>query len=223
MSSKTVKIVCISDTHGRTDDENFPEIPDGDILLHAGDISQEGNLDHVSKFNDWLGTLPHQYKIVIAGNHDKMLDPDLNENAREMKQILTNCIYLEESAVYIKGIKFYGCPFSIKQGDSTNNAFQMSTEELKSKWEKIPFDTDILLTHTPPYGINDLKKLDPEPQGCKNLLKEVTERVKPKLHLFGHIHGRNGSHKIGETMFVNAAIKRFGSNFCQPIVFDYQL
>ena len=99
----------------------------------------------------------------------------------------------------------------------------MSTKELKSKWEKIPFDTDILLTHTPPYGINDLKKLDPEPQGCKNLLKEVTERVKPKLHLFGHIHGRNGSHKIGETMFVNAAIKRFGSNFCQPIVFDYQL
>ena len=120
------------------------------------------------------------------------------------------------------GIKLYGCPFSIR-GDSTNTAFQMSTEELKSKWEKIPFDTNILLTHTPPYGINDLKKLDPEPQGCKNLLKEVTERVKPKLHLFGHIHGRNGSHKIGETMFVNAAIKRFGSNFCQPIVFDYQL
>ena len=103
MSSKTVKIVCISDTHGRTDDENFPEIPDGDILLHAGDISQEGNLDHVFKFNDWLGTLPHQYKIVIAGNHDKMLDLDWNENAREMKQILTNCIYLEESAVYIEG------------------------------------------------------------------------------------------------------------------------
>jgi len=64
------------------------------------------NWDHVSQFNDWLGTLPHQYKIVIAGNHDKMLDPDLNENAREMKQILTNCIYLEESAVYIKGMLF---------------------------------------------------------------------------------------------------------------------
>ena len=96
----------------------------------------------------------------------------------------------------------------------------MSTEELKSKWEKIPFDTNILLTHTPPYGINERKA---EPQGCKNLLKEVTERVKPKLHVFGHIHGRNGSQKIGETMFLNAAIKHFGSNFCQPIVFDYQL
>jgi len=175
MSSKTIKIVCISDTHGRTDDENFPEIPDGDILLHAGDITQEGNLDHVFKFNDWLGTLPHQYKIVIAGNHDKMLDPDLDENAREMKKILTNCIYLEESAVYIEGIKFYGCPFSIR-GDSTNTAFQMSTEELKSKWEKIPFDTNILLTHTPPYGINERNA---EPQGCKILLKEVTERVWP--------------------------------------------
>ena len=103
MSSKSIKIVCISDTHGRTDEKDFPEIPDGDILLHAGDISQQGNWDHVSQFNDWLGTLPHQYKIIIAGNHDKMLDPDLNENAREMKQILTNCIYLEESAVYIKG------------------------------------------------------------------------------------------------------------------------
>ena len=101
----------------------------------------------------------------------------------------------------------------------------MSTEELKSKWEKIPFDTNILLTHTPPYGINDLNNSGngPEPQGCKNLLKEVTERVKPKLHVFGHIHGRNGSQKIGETMFLNAAINRFGSNFCQPIVFDYHL
>ena len=219
MSSKIVKIVCISDTHGRTDDKDFPEIPDGDILLHAGDISQQGNSDHVSQFNDWLGTLPHQHKIVIAGNHDKMLDPDLDENAREMKRILTNCVYLEESAVYIKGIKFYGCPFS-RKGNSTNDAFQMSTEELKSKWEKIPFDTDILLTHMPPYGINDLGNYSPDPQGCKNLLHEVTERVKPKLHLYGHIHNGYGSQKIGETMFVNAAI--YGSAYHQPIVIDYQ-
>merc|ERR1712049_61100 len=112
------------------------------------------------------------------------------------KRILTNCVYLEESAVYIKGIKFYGCPFS-RKGNSTNDAFQMSTEELKSKWEKIPFDTDILITHMPPYGINDMVKHSPDPQGCKHLLYEVTERIKPKLHLYGHIH-IGGSQKLGK-------------------------
>ena len=111
MSSKIVKIVCISDTHGKTDEENFPQIPDGDILVHAGDITRNGNVDDISKFNAWLGTLPHQYKIVIAGNHDKMLDSNLDETpielAKEMKRELTNCIYLESNAVYIMGMKFY--------------------------------------------------------------------------------------------------------------------
>jgi len=133
--------VCISDTHGLTDQENFPPVPDGDILLHAGDISQQGNVDHIAQFNAWLGSLPHQYKIVIAGNHDKMLDPNLNETSREMKRLLTNCIYLEDDAVYIKGIKIYGTPFSKKRMQSTNHAFQMSSEELKSRshWGKNPY------------------------------------------------------------------------------------
>ena len=222
MSSKTVKIVCISDTHGLTDQENFPPVPDGDILLHAGDISQQGNVDHIAQFNAWLGSLPHQYKIVIAGNHDKMLDPNLNETAREMKGLLTNCIYLEDDAVNIKGIKFYGTPFSKKRAQSTNHAFQMSSEELKSRWAKIPDDIDILMTHTPPYGIHDVGNYSPEPQGCKYLLQEVTQRIKPKFHVFGHIHSGYGSQEIGGTAFINAAMAIAGNSFNPPTVFTVQ-
>ena len=220
MPSETVKVVCISDTHGRTDAEKFPQIPDGDILIHAGDISERGNVDHITKFNDWLGTLPHQYKIVIGGNHDKMLDDTLMETARTMKRKLTNCIYLESNAVYIKGIKFYGCPYT-RNGGTQNHAFQMSTEELKSRWEKISRDVDILITHMPPFGILDLKSNDPEPVGCKHLLQAVTERINPKLHVFGHIHGSHGCQEIGTTMFVNASTV-CGPVFNQPIIFEYK-
>ena len=104
MSSKTVKIVCISDTHGRTDDKNFPAIPDGDILLHAGDFTYKGQKEHVFEFNEWLGTLPHRHKIVIAGNHEKILDSKLEKNPEvieDMRKLLTNCVYLEESEVTV--------------------------------------------------------------------------------------------------------------------------
>ena len=230
MSSKTVKIVCISDTHGKTDEENFPQIPDGDILVHAGDITRRGNVDDISKFNAWLGTLPHQYKIVIAGNHDKMLDSNLDETpielAKEMKRKLTNCIYLESNAVYILGMKFYGCPFTRSHG--FNNAFQRPTEELKTKWEQIPCDTDVLITHMPPYGFLDLglgSKSPEEHLGCQYLLQEVIERVNPKLHVFGHIHGSYGRQEIGQTMYINAStvLNHDKDVFHQPIIFDYPL
>ena len=89
-----------------------------------------------------------------------------------------------------------------------------------SKWAKIPTDTDILLTHSPPYGIHDIGDWGNN-DGCKSLLEEVTQRIKPKFHVFGHVHPANGIQKVGETVFINASIGR--KNFKKPIVFEYQL
>ena len=104
---ESIRIVCISDTHNLTDREDFPDIPDGDILIHTGDFTICGKENDVIKFNDWIGTLPHEYKVVIAGNHEQTFDPNLPENSsekvRNMKRLLTNCIYLEETSVFIKG------------------------------------------------------------------------------------------------------------------------
>ena len=217
--SKTLKIVCISDTHAQTDSKAFPKIPNGDILIHAGDFTLNGQVDNIGQFNDWLGTLPHHYKIVIAGNHDKMFDSK-SKTSKEMKKSLTNCIYLEESSVFIQGIKFYGAPFSIKNEFSQNNAFALNTQELASKWAKIPSDTDIVITHSPPYGINDVGDWGHN-DGRKHLLKEVTERIRPKFHVFGHVHPANGMQEVGGTTFINASIGK--SDYRNPIVIEYQL
>ena len=81
--SDKIRIVCISDTHNFTDHENFPNIPDGDILIHAGDFTNHGKSEELEKFNDWLGTLPHEHKIVVAGNHDESLDENARNNTKE--------------------------------------------------------------------------------------------------------------------------------------------
>ena len=81
--SNSIRIVCISDTHNLTDRPDFPSIPEADILIHTGDFTICGKTEDVIKFNDWLGTLPHEYKIVIAGNHEKTFDPLVPDNDPE--------------------------------------------------------------------------------------------------------------------------------------------
>ena len=220
----SIRIVCISDTHNLTDRSDFPSIPEADILIHTGDFTICGKTEDVIKFNDWLGTLPHEYKVVIAGNHEKTFDPLVPDNDPEkvtkIKRLLTNCIYLEESSVFIKGIKFYGAPFTRKVGGSTAG-FQLGSKGLEDKWSRIPSDTDILMTHGPPFGFGDLTK--DGNQGCKFLMKEISERIQPKLHVFGHIHEAAGLQTNGATIFINAAICNTPRDLhCQqPIVLDF--
>jgi Icc-related predicted phosphoesterase len=195
-----IRIVCISDTHSKTDQENLPIIPDGDILIHSGDFTDAGAKDEVIKFNEWLGTLPHEHKIVIAGNHEYSFDPNcikfkkLNYDAAhadDMKKELTNCVYLEDSEIVIRGLKIYGSPWQPKFG-SGNSAFNVTRGAvLKEKWDKIPDDIDILITHGPPLGYGDNVGTpfgNVVRAGCKDLLFTIKNRVKPKLHVYGHIH-----------------------------------
>jgi len=91
-----MRIVCISDTHSLH--RRIPEIPDGDVLIHAGDCLGAGTLDNVEDLNDWLGTLPHRHKIVIAGNHDWVFQ----EAPKLARDLLTNAVYLEDSGIEIE-------------------------------------------------------------------------------------------------------------------------
>jgi Icc-related predicted phosphoesterase len=195
-----MRIVCISDTHSRHD---LIEVPSGDILIHAGDSTMVGRVEEIAKFNHWLGRLPHPYKILIAGNHDWLFEkePALAES------LVTNAVYLRDSAVIIEGLKFYGSPW---QPRFMHWAFNLSRgAEIRRKWDLIPEDTDVLITHGPPNGILDLVPRDLtgtfENTGCEELARAV-KRIKPRLHVFGHIHEGYGMERRPGTTFVNACI-----------------
>jgi Icc-related predicted phosphoesterase len=185
-------LVAMADTHGFEDDL---DVPDGDVLIHAGDLTRLGELDEIRRVNRFLASLPHRHKLVVAGNHDWSFQtkPDLARKA------LTAATYLEDSAVVIEGVKFYGSPW---QPWFLDWAFNLQRgAPLVEKWALIPEDVDVLITHGPPAGIGD--KASDGRVGCDDLLRRV-EAIKPKLHIFGHIHEDRGIWKRGSTVFVNA-------------------
>jgi len=191
-----MRIVCISDTHGQT---SALQIPDGDILIVAGDVCLSGSSFELELFNDFLGLLPHTHKLVIAGNHDW---PFFFQTQEEIRALLNNAIYLEDSGIEINGVNFYGSPW---QPDFHNWAYNLPRgEPLAQMWEMIPDDTDVLITHGPPYGILD-RVYSGDHVGCEDLLAALP-RVMPKLHVFGHIHEDYGVLTQNGTVFVNAAI-----------------
>jgi Icc-related predicted phosphoesterase len=188
------KLVLISDTHNK---HGRLSVPEGDFLLHAGDMSSAGRESEISEFNQWLGTLPHKHKILIAGNHDFLFEknPDL------ARSLITNAVYLENSAVEIEGIKFWGSPYSPR---FLNFAFNSKRgAELKKHWDLIPEKTDVLIIHTPPYGILDQTAFGNH-VGCKDLT-EAIERVQPKVVVFGHIHEGYGMFEKNGIRYINAA------------------
>lgn len=206
------RFVCISDTHNRTDRLDHP-IPDGDVLIHAGDFTNYGTRDQVVHFNKFLSTLSHPYKVVIAGNHDISFDFDSydslwsyfsnkRDDPKEIKKELTNCIYLEDEEVEILGFRIFGSPWT---PEFCNWAFMRTRgDHIQEMWNKIPEGIDILVTHGPPLGHGD-RTISNVRAGCLNLLHTVQSRVKPKYHIFGHIHEGYGMTTDGVTTFVNAS------------------
>ena len=191
-----MKIVCISDSHGQHHALNLPE---GDMILHGGDFTKRGTENQVREFLSWFSRLPYKYKVFIAGNHDFLAEeePDL---FRFM--IPENCIYLEDASTTIEGLKIWGSPYTPWFYDWAFNRHRGA--EIQLHWEKIPDDTDILITHGPPAGILD-KTFRNEPVGCDDLRKAI-QRVKPRLHLFGHIHEGYGRFDKDGTAFINASV-----------------
>jgi len=192
-----LRLIVVSDTHGLHN--RIESLPDGDVLVHAGDLMNSG-YDPVDiwSFNDWLGKQPFENRIVIGGNHDRFFQ----NSPEQARGILTNAIYLENSGVTINGVSFWGSPYT---PEFLNWAFMYPRGESARKyWDQIPQALDVLITHGPPFGILDQVDLVGEHLGCAELLKAV-EVKKPKVHIFGHIHGGAGTFNNGVTRFINAA------------------
>ncbi|MBX7169824.1 MAG: metallophosphatase domain-containing protein [Pyrinomonadaceae bacterium] len=196
-----MKIVCLSDTHNCN--ENI-EVPDGDILLHAGDATVRGTIFEINQFANWFTSLPHKHKIFVAGNHDWLFE---NDNALA-RMLISQVSYLQDSFIEIEGLKIYGSPWQPRFYDWAFNLNRGA--ELAEKWKQIPLNTDILITHGPPNGILDEvpRKYSIENTGCEELRKRVetlAEFGNLKLHLFGHIHCGYGQMEKFGVKFVNAS------------------
>ena len=181
-----MKLLHLSDTHSKH--SLLKNLPKGDIIIHSGDVSLNGLENEVMGFIEWFEKLPYKYKIFVAGNHEDCL---FGANVEGLSE---NCFYLCNSGVTIEGIKFYGVPMFMKDVISGN---------YDKNIQQIPIDTDILITHQPPYCILDFST-NIHYGDC--ILLQTVLKIQPKYHLFGHIHNAYGIERIDNTTFVNAAI-----------------
>jgi calcineurin-like phosphoesterase family protein len=195
-----ISIVCLSDTHLKC-----PQVPDGDLLLHAGDFTSRGKFDEMQAQLDWLGALPHRHKVVVGGNHDRVLDPSyiakhpkFDQGGKFEELDWHDITYLERTSVTLefpdagRSLRIYGCPLTPayvapKGGRGPYYSWAFLYDGKDHMWANtVPDDTDILLVHGPPKG-----HLDNDGKGCPHFLREVW-RVRPPLVVFGHMHRSRG-------------------------------
>lgn len=189
-----MRLVCLADTHGL---HQQLRVPDGDVLIHCGDFSRRGRRDELIAFNRWLGSLPHPHKIVIAGNHDFLFE----QAPASARTLLSEALYLEDSGVEIKGLYFWGSPVSPRFFDWAFNRTRGA--EIALHWQAIPAHTDVLLTHTPPYGLCDRIHAGRH-VGCEALRQRLDE-IQPLALICGHIHESRGQTQYRGIQIINAA------------------
>lgn len=213
-----MKIVAISDTHNK---QNKLTLPKGDVVCHAGDATSRGSIDEIEDFLDWYASLDFKHKIFVPGNHDWGFEtkPEKTRKMCEERGI----ILLIDEGIEIDGVKFWGSPvqpwfyswaFNRARGDKQQVMYDRGRvktyEPIKPHWDMIPEGTNVLITHGPPYKILDeLVYADGTPKGeyvgCHDLYEAIL-RVKPDVHIFGHIHCGYGEKHQDGTSFYNASI-----------------
>jgi Icc-related predicted phosphoesterase len=221
-----MRITLISDTHNKhkhVHNKGLGDLPGGDLILHAGDISSMGYKHEIVEFAKWYDQLEYTHKVFVAGNHDWGFEthPDQALEAIERYGVT----YLQDKMRTIKDgetvINIYGTPW---QPEFCNWAFNLPKNGpgLASKWEAIPEDTDILVTHSPAFGkLDTVEGRRSEHLGCE-LLAERIEVIKPKIHVCGHIHTGYGYYFNGETHFFNASALNESYIYTQkPFTFDW--
>ena len=187
-----MRIVAMADTHGfhaRLD------VPEGDILIHAGDLTQRGTLTQVKEVADWLRSLPHRHKVIIAGNHDFAFQ----RSPAEARALFAGLTYLEDQEITLDGVRIYGSPWQPWFHDWAFNLRRGPA--IDQKWQLIPAGLDVLVTHGPPAGYGD-RVFFGDRVGCEDLTRHLA-RTKPRFHLFGHIHEDRGEWQLGPTRIVN--------------------
>ena len=176
-------------------------LPDGDVLIHAGDCTSRGTQFELEYFLSWFSAQSHKKKILIAGNHDWIFEkqPKL---ARKLAKD-AGVIYLNDQSKKIGGFKFWGSPV---QPEFNSWAFNRKRgSDIDKHWNLIPADTDVLITHGPPFNILDSTSMTKGPVGCERLRMHVNERIKPQIHIFGHIHSAHGLTLLHNTIFANVS------------------
>jgi len=217
---KKISVTCISDLHGYQ-----PKLPGGDLLIVAGDHTARNSENEVALFDYWLNEQPYRKKIVIGGNHDNVLEDERIK--------LQFCDYLLDSGTEFEGFKIWGSPWTLNfQGQNEEcMAFGLDTEkQLSEKWDLIPKDTDILITHSPPHKILDgtIRKR----VGSLSLRDQIRNLPSLKLHVFGHVHEGYGKTYDGyrldfeglvgvPPLFVNAShVTLYYENINEPIIVE---
>jgi len=192
-SQESLTIVVISDTHEL---HREVDIPAGSLLIHCGDLSMlSRSLRAIHDFNDWLGELPHRHRILVPGNHDRFAEDPSN------RKLISNATVLINEGIEVEGLRIWGIPIT-----PVGPAFcERSAEERRRIYSRVPNETDVLISHGPPRGILDRSPGSSFHSGDQELLDAVT-RVKPRLHVFGHIHGAHGLFGTKDTLFANAAL-----------------
>lgn len=192
-------IDCISDLHG-----HYPELPGGDLLIVAGDLTARDTYQENILFKHWLDNQNYKKKVFIAGNHDNLI-----QNTDLMDDVFYEYFdsYLCDSGTEFEGLKIWGSPWT-KTFPGMNphcKAFTVDTEEeLAEKWAMIPDDVDILVTHSPPHGCYLDQDKNGNMLGCVSL-RDRLFKLKVKLHVFGHIHEGYGVHPIVNPDSINAS------------------
>jgi len=206
------KIVCISDTHCQLDEI---EVPEGDILIHAGDALSRGTYSEFSEFIKRFSALPHKYKVYVPGNHDRVTE--LNEELIRDDCTALGVRYINNESLEILGIKFYGSGITPRfhdwawnrdsgDGGTSYGPNNINYDPIKPYWDAIPDEVDVLITHGPVKGILDVSVYDGRQCGCYYLLQRVMD-IKPKYHVFGHIHNWGGMTEVVEGVtFINASV-----------------
>ncbi|KAJ4388979.1 hypothetical protein N0V93_006441 [Gnomoniopsis smithogilvyi] len=230
---RRVRFVCISDTHNQ-----ILKLPKGDVLIHAGDLTNQGSLPELSKTVQWLEKAEFEAKVVVAGNHDVTLDERFyadygsyfhNQSPQSPEQCLKTLessptiTYLNHSSTTIElnkhpalrtSFTVFGSPYSPRNGmwafgyDHTSPDGHASGQDKDSScpstsetptaahlWSAIPFDSDIVITHTPPYTHCDEAISKRRAMGCEDLRRALW-RVRPKLAICGHVHEARGADRV---------------------------
>jgi len=220
-----MKITFISDTHSKHNRVTDDLMDGGDVIIHSGDISSMGYEHEVLLFLQWFDKLPYDRKIFVAGNHDYYFE----QYPGKQKEILSkfpDITYLQDSHTMLGEewedyrVKVWGSPW---QPRFYNWAFNLdrNSDEIEEKWKMIPDDTDILVTHGPPHGILDWVAYDHTNAGCERM-KPIVDLVKPKVHVFGHIHQGYGMTEENGTIFLNASVLNGRYDYAnKPVNIDY--
>lgn len=201
-----MKIVLISDSHGQ---HHELQLPEGDMLVHAGDFTKMGKSFQAQDFLLWLERQPFRHKVFVAGNHDFICE---KEPALFRSWVPASCIYLEDEAVEIEGVRIWGSPITPQFFDWAFNRERGAA--ICSHWVNIPEGLDLLVTHGPPAGILD-RTAHGDHAGCEDLLRRI-EAARPRYSVFGHIHEAHGRMRQGDTEFFNASVLDLGYRMANP-------